>query len=117
MISALNASISGVMAFQQKLNVTANNVANVKTDEFKKQRAVLKEGKHSGVQVDIDKVDTPGYPKERVVNGDVIETESSNVDLVEELTEVIPTQTGYDANLKVIQTEDDMLGTLLDTDG
>jgi flagellar hook protein FlgE len=37
--------------------------------------------------------------------------------LAEELTEMIPTQAGYDANLKAIQTEDEMLGALLDTVG
>ena len=113
MIGALNASVSGVKAFQQKLNVTANNVANTKTDEFKKQRALLSEGDNGGVRVEIDEIDTPGYPKETVVDGEVVESESSNVDLAEELAETIPTQAGYDANLKVIQAEDDMLGTLL----
>lgn len=114
MIGALNASISGLTAFQQKLNVTAHNVANVTTDEFKKQRALLHEGENGGVSVEIDEIDTPGYPIETMVDGETVESESSNVDLAEALTETIPTQAGYDANLKMIQTEDDMLGTLLD---
>ncbi len=117
MISSLNASISGVKAFQQKLNVTSNNIANVNTDEFKKQRALLHEDDNGGVRVEIDKVDTPGYPKETVVDGEVTKAESSNVDLAEELTETIPTQAGYDANLKVIKTEDEMVGSLLDIVG
>lgn len=117
MISALNASVSGVKAFQQKLNVTANNVANTNTDEFKKQRALLSEGYNGGVRVEIDEIDTPGYPKETLADGEVVESESSNVDLAEELTETIPTQAGYDANLKVIQAQDDMLGILLNIAG
>ena len=117
MIGALNASVSGVKAFQQKLNVTANNVANANTDGFKKQSALLSEGDNGGVIVEIDEIDTPGYPKETVADGEVVESESSNVDLAEALTETIPTQAGYDANLKVIQTEADMLDTLLNLAG
>jgi flagellar basal-body rod protein FlgC len=117
MIEAMDASISGVRAFQRKLDVTANNIANVNTDEFKKDRALLIEGDNGGVKVEIERVNDPGYPKETVANGEVVETESSNVDLAEELTEMIPTQAGYDANLKAIQTEDKMLGALLDIVG
>ena len=116
-ISSLNANVSGVKAFQQKFNVTSNNIANVNTDEFKKQRALLHEDDSGGIRVEVDKVDTPGYPKETVVGGKVIQSETSNVDLAEEMTETIPTQAGYDANLKAIQTEDEMMGTLLDVVG
>ena len=117
MIGALNASVSGVKAFEKKLEVTANNVANVNTDAFKKQRAHLSEGDNGGVKVEISQVETPGFPEESVINGEIVETESSNVDLAEELTEMIPTQAGYDANLKVVQTKDEMLGSLLDIAG
>ncbi len=117
MINALNASISGVTAFRQRLDVTANNIANVDTDGFKKQAALFSEGDNGGVKVRVDQVEDPGYPKETVVDGELVKTESSNVDLVAELTEMIPTQAGYDANLKVIQTEDEMVGALLDTLG
>jgi flagellar basal-body rod protein FlgC len=117
MVGALDASVSGVNAFQKKLEVGANNIANLNTDAFKKKRALLSEGDNGGVKVDIDQVDLPGYPRERVVNGEVVETESSNVDLAEELTEMIPTQTGYTANLKAIQNQDEMLGALLDIVG
>jgi flagellar basal-body rod protein FlgC len=114
MIGALDASISGVNAFQKKLDVNANNIANLNTDGFKRSRALLSEGDNGGVKVTIDQVDQPGYPKETVIDGEVVETESSNVDLADELTEMIPTQVGYNANLKTIQTEDEMLGNLLD---
>lgn len=117
MIGAMDASVSGLTAFRKKLDVTANNIANVNTDEFKKQRALLREGDNGGVTVEIERVDDPGYPKETVVDGEVVETESSNVDLAEAFSEMIPTQAGYDANLKAIQTEDEMLGSLLDIAG
>ncbi len=40
--------------------------------------------------------------------------EGSNVDPAKEITDTIPLQNGYEANLKVIKTRDDMLGTILD---
>jgi len=43
--------------------------------------------------------------------------EHSNVDMAREITGTIPLQRGYEANLKVIQTEDEMLGSLLDIMG
>ena len=43
--------------------------------------------------------------------------EHSNVDLAREITGTLPLQRGYEANLKVIQTEDEMLGNLLDIKG
>jgi flagellar basal body rod protein FlgG len=114
MIGAMDASISGVKAFQKKIEVSGNNIANVNTDTFKRQEALLSEGAHGGVRVTIDQVDEPGYPKETVADGEVVETESSNVDLVDELTGLVPSQTGYDANLKTIRASDEMLGALLD---
>jgi flagellar hook protein FlgE len=117
MIGAMDASISGVKAFQKKIEVGANNIANVNTDTYKRQRAILNEGDNGGVSVTIDRVDEPGYPKETVADGEVVETESSNVDLAEELTELVPSQVGYDANLKTIRATDEMLGSLLDIVG
>jgi flagellar basal-body rod protein FlgC len=114
MIGAMDAGISGVKAFQKKLEVGANNIANVNTDNFKRQEAILSEETNGGVRVTIGRVDEPGYPKETVADGEIVETESSNVDLVDELTDLVPNQTGYDANLKTIKATDEMLGALLD---
>jgi flagellar hook protein FlgE len=48
---------------------------------------------------------------------EIQDVEASNVDLAEEFTDSIATQSGYKANLKTIQTHDEMLGTLLDIIG
>ena len=40
--------------------------------------------------------------------------EGSNVDPAKEITDTILIQNGYEANLKVVKTRDDMLGTILD---
>lgn len=117
MVSPVHSSISAVNAFSTKMRVSANNVANVNTDGFKKSRVTLNEGQTGGVKATIAKVDTPGYPKQISEHGKVEDVESSNVDLTEEMTDSISTQHGHQANLKSIKVHDEMIGTLLDTIG
>ena len=117
MIDSVSTALSALTAFQKKMDVTANNIANVKTDGFKKSRVSMEEGPQGGVRARIQQIDTPGVPKEAFEDGDIVEVESSNVDLAEELTEMIPTEKAYGANLKTLRTSDQMLGSLLDIIG
>ncbi len=117
MINPISSSLSALTAARKKMGVTANNIANVNTDEFKKSRVSLSEGSDGGVTAAVDVVDTPGIPKETVKNDRLVQTESSNVDLAEEISELIPTTTMYGANLKTLQTEQDMIGSLIDIVG
>ena len=105
MIGSVYNGFSGLSAFQKKLDVTANNVANVNTDGFKKSRAIFQEGWNSGVTVSIQQVDTPGIVREAIRNDGVKEVESSNVDLAEELTDTILTKAAFSANTKTIKTQ------------
>ena len=114
MIFSVNNSVSALRAFEQKMQVIADNVANVNTEGFKKSRAILKEGPVGDVQVDIERIDTPGRPEFETRDGRIIERELSNVDLVEEIPQTIPTQRGYEANLTILKTKDEMLGSLID---
>jgi flagellar basal-body rod protein FlgC len=111
---SVGSTLSALQAFGTKMSVTANNVANVCSDEFKKSRAVLEEGQNQAVVVDIQRIDTPGPLIQDVQGTEVVERELSNVDLGEELPQTISTSRGYEANLKTIQTRDDMLGTVID---
>jgi len=117
MISAVNSTISALQANKTRLGVTADNIANVNTDEFKKSRAIQKEGNNGHVQVNIERVNTPGHRYQELEGNQVIEKEGSNVNLEEEIPELMVTQRTYEANLKVLQTHDKMLGTLLDITG
>ena len=113
MTSALNAALSALGAYEKKLNVTANNIANMNTDGFKKSRAVLQEADPSGVVVNISRVNTPGSPFPPMDGtGEIME--SSNVDLAEEVVDLHTTKYGFQANLKTLKTEDEMLGSLFD---
>ena len=116
-MDAVGSALSALSAFQKKSEVTANNIANVNTDKFKKSRTILTEGTNGGVSATVQQMDTPGIPKETIRDGQPVTVESSNVDLAEELTEMIPTGVGYKANLKTIQAQDEMLGTVLDITG
>ena len=115
MIPPLINSVSALQAHARKLGVTANNIANVISEGYKKYRASMEEGPHGGVIVNITRVDTPGYPYEVIENGQPVEKEMSNVDLTEEIPNLMIAQRGYEANLKTIQTQNKMLGSLLDT--
>lgn len=114
MISALSSAVSAINAFDKKMAVVSNNIANSQTDGFKKSRADLKEGHAGAVEVDISVVDTPGPIVSVEENGGIVEKEMSNVDLAEEIPQTILVQTGVEANLKTLKTEDEMMGTLLD---
>ena len=117
MIPSVNSTISALQAYKTRLGVTADNIANVNTAEFKKSRASLKEGINGDVQVDINRVNTPGHRYQELEGDQLIEKEGSNVSLEEEIPEMMVTQRTYEANLKVLQTQNKMLGTLLDITG
>jgi flagellar basal-body rod protein FlgC len=95
------------------LNVTANNIANVNTDGFKKSRAILEDVDPYGVTVSVSKVDTPGAPVPSA-DGSSQMKESSNVDLGEEIINLKMTELAFKANLKPIKAEEEMTGKLLD---
>ncbi len=117
MISALNGTVSALRAFVTKLGVTADNIANVNTDGFKKSRATLHEDQNGGVRDEISRDNSPGFRYDVVENDDVVEKETSNVDLTEEIPDLMLTKRSYQANLKTLETQDEMLGSLLDTIG
>lgn len=110
MISAIFTAVSGLLAQRTRLDVSANNVANVNTDNFKKSRVVLESNEPAGVQASVEQVNTPGTPiPNRPGN------ETSNVDLVEEVVTQITALHGFRANLTTVQTADKMLKRLIDT--
>ncbi len=114
---AMNIALTALRAFDKKLDVTANNVANVDTNGFKKSRADMQEAYPEGVKVSITQVNTPGVLLPDAIHGSTSDsaapTESSNVDLATELADLLTTPYHYEANLKVVQTEEEMTGELL----
>ena len=115
MVPPLNATLSALQAFGQKLGITAGNIANVNTDGYKKSEALFEEGRHGEVEVRERRINTPGIPLGPPEPGGPGARESSNVELEEEIPELITTVYGFRANLKTVQVEDEALGHLLDT--
>jgi len=114
MISAMYSALSGLLAFQKKIGVTANNLANVNTDGFKKSRVILAESQPQGVQAEIERVSTPGpMALEQTQEGESL-VEKSNVDVGEEMVNLILGQRSYEANLRTVKAEDERLESLLD---
>ena len=113
MIASVNSAASALQAYNTKMGVSAYNIANANTEEFKKSSATLGESANGTVEVNVRRVDTPGHRYQELTDGGVVEKETSNVDLGEELPEMMITKRGYQANLKTLQTYDKMLGTLL----
>ncbi|MBW2429345.1 MAG: hypothetical protein JRF56_10325 [Deltaproteobacteria bacterium] len=114
MFSSVHRTISALQAYKTQMNVTSNNVANVNSNEFKKSKAALKEGPSGGVQVKINFNNTPSYHYQELEGDQIVKKETSNVDLAEELPQMMVTQHAYEANMKVLQVHDEMLGTTLD---
>ncbi|MGD8410888.1 MAG: flagellar basal body rod C-terminal domain-containing protein [Desulfobacterales bacterium] len=117
MISALNGTVSALRAFITRLGVTADNIANVNTDGFKRKRTTLNEDQNGGVRVEISKDKSPGLRYNVIEDGKKVEKETSNVDLTEEIPDLMLTKRTYQANLKTLETHDEMLGSLLDIVG
>jgi flagellar basal-body rod protein FlgC len=117
MISSSRNTLSALNAFTKKMNVIANNVANVETEEFKKSRATLVEDPENSVQVEISQPEDPGPTVVEVNDGQMEEKQMSNVDLAEEIPQSMVAQRGYEANLTALRTYDEMVKSILDIIG
>ncbi len=116
MSNAANIALTALNAFDKKNDVIANNIANVNTDRFKKSRALMAETIPSGVKLSTERVNTPGdtITIEGAKDG---ERETSNVTIEEEIIALSMNKFNYEANLKAVETTDEMQGTLLDIIG
>jgi flagellar hook protein FlgE len=114
MTFSIQSTLSSVKAFEDKMGVTANNIANVETEKFKKSRATLIEGPEKTVTVKISQPETPGPAAVDPADGQSTNKERSNVDLAEEIPQTIIAQRDYEANLSTIRTQDEMSKSVID---
>ena len=118
MAFSVNSTQSALVAFGKVMGVTANNIANVETENYKKDRAVLREGANGDVEVEISKPDEPAsHTMVYDSDGKMREIEVSNTDVAEEMVDLITTQRAYEANITVMETLDGVLGTIIDMKG
>jgi len=108
-----NAAMSGLQAASLKLRVSANNVANVNTDGYQRQQVTTQAGTY-GVEVKVEKVSAV-EPTNNVQAGGQLRLDTpSNVDIAEEVLEMKAAENLFEANLKTLNTSDNMLGRILD---
>jgi flagellar basal-body rod protein FlgC len=111
----LYASVAGINAFLNKMDVTANNIANLNTDNYKRRVAHISQDKNGlpETKVTIDK--TPGLenPRKAGEPGGP-PREMSNVNYAEEAVSMIEAKMGVKANVKALQVADETFGSLLD---
>ncbi|MBU2537925.1 MAG: flagellar biosynthesis protein FlgC, partial [Proteobacteria bacterium] len=88
---------------------------NVNTDGYKKTRVTLQEQETTqGIEAVVQQIQTPGpMVYEQTPEGETL-VEKSNVELGEELPSMMLSRRFFQANLKTVQIEDEMLGSLLD---
>ena len=110
MVSSINNSAQALRAFGTATAVTANNVANVQSDNFKSSKAVMNEGSDGGVKVSLSMNSAAGN---LVTQSNGTTKELSNTDLATEFTSMINYQSAYGANIKSVQTDNEMKGTII----
>lgn len=97
MESGLNSGSTGMRAAQQRLEGVAHNRATVSAAERSRVRVENREGVHGGVE---SQVQTAG--------------EAGSSEAVDGAVELVAAASQLKASARAVQTQDEMLGTLLD---
>lgn len=115
MIPATQAALSGLQAYTLKTQATANNVANLDTNGFKRDVVTLSSQIPQGVTTNVSKDTSAGaLLPEMNSAGEEEMVEQSNVDLAQEMVDLMTEKHGYSANIKTLQTADEMARTVID---
>lgn len=89
-------ALSGLAAAQQRLRASAHNIANAQTPGFRRQLVTQQAMPEGGVRATLQRAPVEGA----ALAEDVVEQMSAGYQFI--------------ANLRVIQTQDKLLGALLD---
>jgi len=96
MSNTFSIGLSGLNAAQLRLDSAAHNIANTQTAGFRRQQVVQQARPGGGVQADIAPRSEPGG--------------SLEADVVDQMSAAYT----YKANLRTVQVQDEVLGSLLD---
>jgi flagellar hook protein FlgE len=89
-------ALSAIAAYGTGLNVTANNIANMNTKDFKPTSAIMNEDVNGGVKVTLS------------------QSQDAEVDVAKEMVDMMIEKTAIQANIKSLQTEDQVLKSIID---
>ena len=115
-LSTLNNALSGLQAATAKMQVTANNVANARTDGYQTQRVDVAErpgGAEATTPADAAATARPSPPPAQAAS---VSGPPSDVDLAQEMVAMSANESVYLANVRALEAANGMLGTLLDTE-
>ena len=114
-VNPLHSAMAGMAAHAVKAAVAAHNIANVNTDEFKSSRAVIESGT-GGPTVNVTQSTAPGpvIPEPVGLPGNPAARQLSNVNLPDEMVQMVIARHGYMSNAKVILTQSETLGSIID---
>lgn len=111
MITTRSISQSAIKSATDFIRVSANNIANINTDNYKKYIVHLKEAKNGGVNVSVTKnIDSSNTPEPNNVKI----TNPSNVNLAEESVNQILAENQLKANVTTLKTSIEMEKEILD---
>lgn len=86
---------SGIEAFTTRLAVSADNIANAATENFKASKVSISSRENGGVEATVTKT-------------------ADSVDISREAVEMMSTVNGFKANLQVMKSDQEMTRSLLD---
>ena len=118
-INGLNIGVSALQANQRALDISANNVANALTAGFQPSRAEFQATAPSGVVVNVSQAGQQlAQQATGQTNGNTgntsLASQPSGTDLATEIVNQIQYKAGFNFAAKIIKTNDEILGTLLD---
>ncbi|HJW12663.1 MAG TPA: flagellar basal body protein [Albitalea sp.] len=87
---------SGMNAALVRLDAAANNIANLQTPGYRREQVAQQEQAQGGVSASIERAPQPGE------------------NLAEDIVQQMAASYAFKANLRTIQTQDVMMGALLD---
>lgn len=96
MNSLASIALSGLNASMLRLDAAGNNIANAQTPGFHRQTVLQNEEAGGGVSTSVERSPEPGE------------------NLAEDIVNQMSAAYSFKANLRVVQTHDEMLGALLD---
>ncbi|SEL67159.1 hypothetical protein SAMN05216359_11394 [Roseateles sp. YR242] len=94
--TSVSTVLSGISAANERLRASANNIANLNTEDYRRERVEAQTREDGGVRTTVTKLPEPGAD----LAADVVDQEASAYTFI--------------ANLKVLQTQVRAEGALLD---
>jgi|GEM_PF-6358764 flagellar basal-body rod protein FlgC len=118
MIRSIGSSQAALTAYSSHLNASANNIANINSQEYKSKDVVINEGQNSRPEAQVRTNNSPGPLRETISQeGKAKSMEMSNTDISKEMTDMVSSEKAYTANLKTIGTQSEMTGSIIDIKG